>query len=97
MHATQGNSFYGLRLGSRSPRESLLSAGPLAGHSHLSTTGIYLQGISSEEITSTVHAQRAPMMHAHAGLAPLSTAGAHDALPRPAKRARPGVRRSLRT
>jgi hypothetical protein len=29
----------------------------------------YLQGISSEEIISTVHAQRAPMMHASAGLA----------------------------
>ena len=33
------------------------------GHSHLSTTGTYLQGISSEEIISTVHARRAPMMH----------------------------------
>ena len=39
------------------------------GHSHLSTTGTYLQGISSEEIISTVHARRAPMMHASAGLA----------------------------
>ena len=29
----------------------------------------YLQGISSEEIISTVHARRAPMMHASAGLA----------------------------
>ena len=38
------------------------------GHSHLSTTGTYLQGISSEEIISTVHARRAPMMHASAGL-----------------------------
>ena len=38
------------------------------GHSHLSTTGAYLQGISSEEIISTVHARRAPMMHASAGL-----------------------------
>jgi site-specific recombinase XerD len=38
------------------------------GHSHLSTTGTYLQGISSEEIISTVHAWRAPMMHASAGL-----------------------------
>ncbi len=28
----------------------------------------YLQGISSEEIISTVHARRAPMMHASAGL-----------------------------
>jgi site-specific recombinase XerD len=39
------------------------------GHSHLSTTGTYLQGISSEEIIATVHARRAPMMHASAGLA----------------------------
>jgi site-specific recombinase XerD len=39
------------------------------GHSNLSTTGTYLQGISSEEIISTVHARRAPMMHASAGLA----------------------------
>ena len=39
------------------------------GHSHLSTTGTYLQGISSEEIISTIHARRAPMMHASAGLA----------------------------
>ena len=39
------------------------------GHSHLSTTGTYLQGIDTEEITSTVHARRAPMMHASAGLA----------------------------
>jgi hypothetical protein len=30
------------------------------GHAHLSTTGTYLQGISSEEIISTVHARRAP-------------------------------------
>jgi site-specific recombinase XerD len=30
------------------------------GHSHLSTTGAYLQGIDSEEIISTVHARRAP-------------------------------------
>ncbi|MBV8956522.1 MAG: hypothetical protein JO179_20460 [Solirubrobacterales bacterium] len=37
-------------------------------HSHLSTTGTYLQGISSEEIISTVHARRAPMMHASADL-----------------------------
>jgi len=39
------------------------------GHSHLSTTGTYLQGIDSEEIISTVHARRAPMMQASAGLA----------------------------
>jgi site-specific recombinase XerD len=39
------------------------------GHAYLSTTGTYLQGISSEEIISTVHARRAPMMHASASLA----------------------------
>jgi len=39
------------------------------GHSHLAMTGTYLQGISSEEIIATVHARRAPMMHASAGLA----------------------------
>ena len=39
------------------------------GHSHLSTTGTYMQGIDTEEIISTVHARRAPMMHASAGLA----------------------------
>jgi hypothetical protein len=32
-------------------------------------TGTYLQGIDSEEIISTVHARRAPMVHASAGLA----------------------------
>jgi site-specific recombinase XerD len=39
------------------------------GHAYLSTTGTDLQGISSEEIISTVHSRRAPMMHASAGLA----------------------------
>jgi integrase/recombinase XerD len=38
------------------------------GHSYLSTTGTYLQGIDSEEIISVVHARRPPMMHASAGL-----------------------------
>ena len=38
-------------------------------HSHLSTTGTYLQRIDIEEIISTVHTRRAPMMHAGAGLA----------------------------
>jgi hypothetical protein len=32
------------------------------------TTSIYLQGIDIEEIISTVHARRAPMMSATAGL-----------------------------
>ena len=39
------------------------------GHSHLSTTGTYLEGNNNEEIISTVHARRPPMMHASAGLA----------------------------
>jgi len=39
------------------------------GHAYLSTTGTYLQGIDAEEIISTVHARRAPLMHASAGLA----------------------------
>ena len=39
------------------------------GHSHLSTTGTYLEGINHEEIISTAYARRAPMMHANAGLA----------------------------
>ena len=45
------------------------------GHAYRSTTGTYLQGISSEEIISTVHARRAPMMHASAGLALWRTRG----------------------
>jgi site-specific recombinase XerD len=39
------------------------------GHSHPSTTATYLQGISSEEMISAVHARLAPMMHASARLA----------------------------
>jgi site-specific recombinase XerD len=38
------------------------------GHTYLSTTGQYLQGIDTEEIIATIHARRAPMMHASAGL-----------------------------
>ena len=38
------------------------------GHANLGTTSIYLQGIDTEEIVSTVHARRAPMMSATAGL-----------------------------
>src|SRR3989440_1830785 len=37
-------------------------------HVNLGTTRIYLQGIDIEEIISTVHARRAPMMSATAGL-----------------------------
>jgi integrase len=38
------------------------------GNANLGTTSIYLQGIDIEEIISTVHARRAPMMSATAGL-----------------------------
>ena len=38
------------------------------GHANLGTTSIYLQGIDTEEIIATVHARRAPMMSATAGL-----------------------------
>src|SRR5436309_10929641 len=38
------------------------------GHAYLSTTGTYLQGISSEEIIGAMHGRKAPMMHASTGL-----------------------------
>lgn len=38
------------------------------GHANLGTTSIYLQGIDTEEIIAAVHARRAPMMPATAGL-----------------------------
>jgi site-specific recombinase XerD len=38
------------------------------GQANLGTTSIYLQGIDTEEIIATVHARRAPMMSATAGL-----------------------------
>ena len=38
------------------------------GHANLGTTSIYLQGIDTDEIIATVHARRAPMMSATAGL-----------------------------
>jgi site-specific recombinase XerD len=38
------------------------------GHVNLGTTSIYLQGIDIEEIIAAVHARRAPMMSATAGL-----------------------------
>jgi site-specific recombinase XerD len=37
-------------------------------HANLGTTSIYLQGIDPEEIITAVHARRAPMMSASAGL-----------------------------
>ena len=38
------------------------------GHSDLGVTSIYLAGISNDEVISAVHARRAPMMPASAGL-----------------------------
>ena len=38
------------------------------GHSYVSTTSVYLQGINTEEIISAIHTRRAPMMHVSAGL-----------------------------
>jgi site-specific recombinase XerD len=38
------------------------------GHTYVSTTSVYLQGIDIEEIIGTIHARRAPMMHVSAGL-----------------------------
>ena len=60
------------------------------GHSHLSTTGTYLEEINTGEIISTVHARRAPMIHASAGLAlQRAPAGAHPALPHPGPALKP--------
>lgn len=42
------------------------------GHANLRITSIYLQGIDSAEIINAVHARRAPMMPASAGLNPLT-------------------------
>ena len=38
------------------------------GHAHLGITSVYLQGIDNAEIIDTVHARRAPMIPASAGL-----------------------------
>ena len=38
------------------------------GHSYVSTTSVYVQGINTEEVISAIHARRAPMMHVSAGL-----------------------------
>jgi Phage integrase family len=44
------------------------------GHANLGTTSVYLQGIDPEEIIMAVHARRAPMMSATAGLRLWTTA-----------------------
>ena len=38
------------------------------GHSYVSTTSVYLQGIDVEEIIGVIRSRRAPMLHASAGL-----------------------------
>jgi site-specific recombinase XerD len=38
------------------------------GHAHLGVTSVYLQGIDTSEIIDTIHARRAPMIPASAGL-----------------------------
>jgi integrase/recombinase XerD len=38
------------------------------GHANLGITSVYLQGIDNAEIIDTVHARRAPTLHASAGL-----------------------------
>lgn len=38
------------------------------GDSYVSATGVYLQGIDTEEMIGTIRARRAPMMHVSAGL-----------------------------
>jgi hypothetical protein len=38
------------------------------GHTNLGVTSIYLQGIDNAEIIATVHARKAPMIPASAGL-----------------------------
>ncbi|HEY1519404.1 MAG TPA: tyrosine-type recombinase/integrase [Solirubrobacteraceae bacterium] len=38
------------------------------GHSYVSTTSVYLQGINAQEIISAIHARRAPMIRVSAGL-----------------------------
>ena len=40
------------------------------GHSYVSTTSVYLQGIDVEEIIGTIRSRHAPMMHVSAGLEP---------------------------
>jgi site-specific recombinase XerD len=62
------------------------------GHSHPSTTGTYLEGINNEEIISTVHARRPPMMHASAGLALQQTLAAQMRSREPAAALQPSSR-----
>jgi integrase/recombinase XerD len=40
----------------------------LLGHAHLGVTSTYLRGIDTDEIINAIHARRAPMIPASAGL-----------------------------
>jgi hypothetical protein len=50
------------------PRRRSAQRDPALADANLGATSIYLQGIETEEIIATVHARRAPMMSATAGL-----------------------------
>lgn len=55
------------------------------GHANLGITSVYLEGIDSAEIIDTVHARRAPMIPASAGLRQPRQG---ERTPRPAQAAR---------
>ena len=59
------------------------------GHANLGRTSIHLQGIDAEEIIATVHARRAPMMSATAGLPGSDRATPHRGGSKGAPAARP--------
>ena len=50
------------------PRTDPPADHPAPARAYLSTTGTYLEGISSEEIIGAIHGRKAPMMHASTGL-----------------------------
>jgi hypothetical protein len=64
IQSATNNVFIGLRLLNPTGRPRRSSKR----HAYLSTTGTYLEGISSEEIIGAMHGRKAPMMHASTGL-----------------------------
>lgn len=62
------------------------------GHANLGVTSIYLQGIDNSEIIDTVHARRAPVIPATAGLSTTPSA----TTPSPTPRSRASARRRKR-
>ena len=64
------------------------------GHSYVSTTSVYLQGIDLDEIIGTTYARRAPMMHVSAGPRALRPGPAEQAGGSAARRNRPPGPRS---